>query len=160
MISGNGVTGNEITGSGSGPPGATGGLPGVVLALQKTTHHTLHALSAALADLSLNAAEINALANLGDGGTVNVRQLSDRTGTRASTLTGVLDRLENRGYLTRELDPADRRSFRLPLTEAGQAVARRVRAAVADLERGALGRLSATQLAGYHAVITALQEAC
>ena len=54
MISGNGVTGNEITGSGSGPPGATGGLPGVVLALQKTTHHTLHALSAALADLSLS----------------------------------------------------------------------------------------------------------
>ena len=160
MMSGNEVTGNEVIGSGSGLPGAAGGLPGVVLALQRTTHHTLHALSAALADLSLNAAEINALANLGDGGTVNVRQLSDRTGTRASTLTGVLDRLENRGYLTRELDPADRRSFRLPLTEAGQAVADRVLAAVADLEREALGRLSATQLAGYHAVITALQEAC
>src|ERR1700683_2398040 len=160
MISGNEVTGNEVTGSGSGLPGATGGLPGVVLALQKTTHHTLHALSAALADLSLNAAEINALANLGDGGPVNVRQLRDRTGTRASTLTGVLDRLETRGYLTRELDPADRRSFRLPLTEAGQAVADRVLAAVANLEREALGRLSATQLAGYHAVITALQEAC
>jgi len=160
MISGNGITGNEVTGSGSRLPGAAGGLPGVVLALQKTTHHTLHALSVALADLSLNVAEINALANLGDGGTVNVRQLSDRTGTRASTLTGVLDRLENRGYLTRELDPADRRSFRLPLTEAGQAVAGRVLAAVADLERDALARLSATQLAGYHAVITALQEAC
>ena len=159
MISGNGITENGVTGSGSGLPGAAGGLPGVVLALQKTTHHTLHALSAALADLSLSAAEINALANLGDGGTVNVRQLSDRTGTRASTLTGVLDRLENRGYLTRELDPADRRSFRLPLTEAGQAVAGRVLAAVADLERDALARLSATQLAGYHAVVTALQEA-
>jgi MarR family transcriptional regulator, organic hydroperoxide resistance regulator len=170
MISGNelsedGVTGHAGSVSGrpagaDGRPGAAGGLPGVVLALQKTTHHTLHALSAALADLSINAAEINALANLGDGGTVNVRQLSDRTGTRASTLTGVLDRLENRGYLTRELDPADRRSFRLPLTEAGQAVADRVLAAVANLERDALGRLSATQLAGYHAVITALQEAC
>jgi MarR family transcriptional regulator, organic hydroperoxide resistance regulator len=170
MISGNelsedGVTGHAGSVSGrpagaDGRPGAAGGLPGVVLALQKTTHHTLHALSAALADLSINAAEINALANLGDGGTVNVRQLSDRTGTRASTLTGVLDRLENRGYLTRELDPADRRSFRLPLTEAGQAVADRVLAAVANLEREALGRLSATQLAGYHAVITALQEAC
>jgi DNA-binding MarR family transcriptional regulator len=160
MISGNGLTEDGVTGSGSGLTGAAGGLPGVVLALQKTTHHTLHALSAALADLSLSAAEINALANLGGGGTVNVRQLSDRTGTRASTLTGVLDRLENRGYLTRELDPADRRSFRLPLTEAGQAVAGRVLTAVADLERDALGRLSATQLAGYHAVVTALQEVC
>jgi DNA-binding MarR family transcriptional regulator len=156
MMSENGISEHGVTRG----AGTAGGLPGVVLALQKTTHHTLHALSAGLADLSLNAAEINALANLGDGGTVNVRQLSDRTGTRASTLTGVLDRLENRGYLTRELDPADRRSFRLPLTETGQAVAGRVLAAVADLERDALARLSATQIAGYHAVVTALQEAC
>ena len=137
-----------------------GGLPGPVLALHRTTHHTLHALGAALAGLNLGAAEVNALANLGDGGTLSVRQLSERTGTRATTLTGVLDRLENRGYLTRELDPADRRSFRLPLTEAGQAAAAQVRTAIADLERDALARLSPAQLAGYHAVITALGEAC
>jgi MarR family transcriptional regulator, organic hydroperoxide resistance regulator len=131
-----------------------------VLALQRTTHHTLHALSAALAGENLNAAEINALANLAEGGTLNVRQLSERAGTRASTLTGVLDRLADRGYLTRELDPSDRRSFRLPLTKAGQAVAARVLAAVADLEREATAGLSATQIAGFHAVLTALQEAC
>jgi MarR family transcriptional regulator, organic hydroperoxide resistance regulator len=131
-----------------------------VLALQRATHHTLQALSAALADLNLSAAEINALASLGEGGTLSIRQLSERTGTRASTLTSLLDRLENRGYLVRELDPADRRSFRLPLTKAGQAVAAQVLAAIADLERNALSRLDATQLAGYHAVITALQEAC
>ena len=130
-----------------------------MLALQRATHHTLHALSAMLSDLNLSAAEINALANLGEGGTLNIRQLSERTGTRASTLTSLLDRLENRGYLTRELDPADRRSFRLPLTAAGQAAAAQVLAAIADLERTALSRLDATQLAGYHAVITALQEA-
>ena len=136
------------------------GLPSPVLALQRATHHTLHALSAALADLNLSAAEINALANLGEAGTLNIRQLSERTGTRASTLTSLLDRLENRGYLARELDPADRRSFRLPLTKAGQTAAAQVLAAIADLERSALSRLDATQLAGYHAVITALQEAC
>ena len=131
-----------------------------MLALQRATHRTLQALSSSLADLSLSAAEINVLANLGEGGMVSVRQLSERTGTRASTLTGLLDRLENRGYVTRELDPADRRSFRLPLTEAGQAAAARVLAAIADLEREALARLDAAQLAGYHAVINALQEAC
>ena len=130
-----------------------------MLALQRATHHTLHVLSAALADLNLSPAEINALANLAEGGTLNIRQLSERTGTRASTLTSLLDRLENRGYLARELDPADRRSFRLPLSAAGQAAAAQVLAAIADLERTALSRLDATQLAGYHAVITALQEA-
>ena len=132
----------------------------MVLALQRATHHTLRALSAALADLNLSAAEINALANLGEGGTLSVRQLSERAGTRASTLTGLLDRLENRGYLVREVDPADRRSFRLPLTDQGRAVAARARAAITDLERTALSRLDAAQLAGYHAVISALEEAC
>jgi MarR family transcriptional regulator, organic hydroperoxide resistance regulator len=135
------------------------GLPGIVLALQRTTHHTLHVLSGALDDLNLSAAEINVLANLADRGTLNVRELSAETGTRATTLTGILDRLENRDYLTRELDPTDRRSFRLPLTEAGQAVAGRVRAAVADLERDATARLSETQIAGFHAVVAALQTA-
>jgi MarR family transcriptional regulator, organic hydroperoxide resistance regulator len=131
-----------------------------VLALLRTTHCTLHALGSALADLNLGAAEINVLANLADRGALNVRELSAETGTRASTLTGVIDRLEGRGYLTRELDAADRRSFRLPLTELGQAVAARVHAAVTDIERDALAGLSATQIAGFHAVITALREAC
>jgi MarR family transcriptional regulator, organic hydroperoxide resistance regulator len=131
-----------------------------VLALHRTTHCTLHALGSALADLNLGAAEINALANLADRGALSVRELSAETGTRATTLTGVLDRLESRGYLTRELDATDRRSFRLPLTPAGQAVAERVRAAVADIERDALAGLSATQIAGFHAVITALQHDC
>lgn len=130
-----------------------------VLALQRTTHLTLHALSTALADLSLTAAEINALANLASRGARNVRQLSTETGTKASTLTNVLDRLERRGYLVRELDAADRRSFRLLLTESGDAVATRVLDAVADLESRALGTLSPAQIAGFHAVITALQEA-
>jgi len=130
-----------------------------VLALHRTTHHTLHALSGALADLNLGAAEINTLANLADRGALNVRELSAETGTRTTTLTGVLDRLENRGYLTRELDPGDRRSFRLPLTEAGRAAAERVRTAVADLERDALARLTETQIAGFHAVVAALQAA-
>jgi DNA-binding MarR family transcriptional regulator len=130
-----------------------------VLALQRATHRTLHALSTALADLNLTAAEINALANLASRGELNVRQLSAETGTRASTLTNVLDRLEHRGYLVRELDAADRRSFRLVLTESGGTVAARVLDAVADLEARALQALSHSQIADFHAVITALQEA-
>jgi MarR family transcriptional regulator, organic hydroperoxide resistance regulator len=130
----------------------------VVLALQRTTHHTLHALGSALADLNLSAAETNVLANLAGRGALNVRELAAETGTRATTLTGVLDRLESRGYLTRELDPSDRRSFRLPLTDSGREVAGRVLAAVGELEDAALAQLSAVQIAGFHAVIDALQE--
>jgi DNA-binding MarR family transcriptional regulator len=141
-----------------------------VQALQRATHVTLHALSTTLAGLHLTAAEINALANLADRGALggrgepsidqlSVSQLSDATGTKPSTLTNVLDRLEHRGYLHRELDATDRRSFRLVLTESGDAVAAQVRDAITDLETRALGRLSARQIAGFHAVVAALQEA-
>jgi MarR family transcriptional regulator, organic hydroperoxide resistance regulator len=130
----------------------------VLLALQRATHQTLQALSVALAALDLTPSEINTLANLADGRSRNVRELSIDTGTRATTLTGVLDRLERRGYLTRELDPDDRRSFRLKLTAPGRAAARKVRAAVTELETTALAGLSTRQLAGYHAVVSALQE--
>jgi DNA-binding MarR family transcriptional regulator len=134
------------------------GESSMLLALQRATHRTLHALTAALADLDLTASEINTLANLADGRARNVRALSVDTGTRATTLTGVLDRLERRGLLIRELDPNDRRSFRLALTDSGRDVAAQVSAAVSDLEARALAGLSPRQLAGYHAVITALQE--
>jgi DNA-binding MarR family transcriptional regulator len=130
----------------------------VLLALQRATHHTLHALATALAELDLTASEINTLANLADRQPRNVSELSTDTGIRTTTLTGVLDRLERRGYLTRELDAADRRSFRLVLTAPGKAVAARVHRAVSRLERNALAGLSARQLTGYHTVIRALQE--
>jgi DNA-binding MarR family transcriptional regulator len=136
------------------------GLPGPVLALQRTTHHTLRALSTALADLRLSAGEINALANLAGRGALNVSQLSAETGTKPSTLTSILDRLEERGYLVRELDVQDRRSFRLVLTKQGTVTARRIAGTIADLENDALARLSASQLAGFHAVMSALEEAC
>jgi DNA-binding MarR family transcriptional regulator len=127
-----------------------------ILALQRATHHTLSALGAALADLQLTASETNALANLADGKPRSVRELSGDTGTRATTLTGVLDRLERRGYLARELDPADRRSFRLRLTPSGETVAARVAKTVAELEGAALSGLSKAQINGFHAVLEAL----
>jgi DNA-binding MarR family transcriptional regulator len=129
-----------------------------LLALQRATHVVLHALGTALADLHLTGAEINALANLAGHGALSVSQLSAETGTKASTLTSVLDRLERRGYLVRELDAADRRSFRLVLTDSGNTVAARAREVIADLEHRALGSLSPAQIAGFHAVITALGE--
>jgi MarR family transcriptional regulator, organic hydroperoxide resistance regulator len=136
------------------------GLPSIVLALHRTTHQTLHALGAALAsaELTLSAAEINALANLASGA-LSVRQLSEATGTKPSTLTSLLDRLEHRGLLIRELDATDRRSFRISLTERGAAAAAQVTSAIAALEHDALAGLSAGQVAGYHAVITALAAA-
>jgi DNA-binding MarR family transcriptional regulator len=130
----------------------------VLLALQRATHRTLRSLADDLSALDITASEINVLANLADGRTRTVRELGLDTGTKATTLTGVLDRLERRGYLARDLDPADRRSFRITLTATGIAASADVLRAISELEHHALGRVPDRDLRGYHAVIAALLE--
>ena len=130
----------------------------VILALHRATHATLYALTTALADLDLPAADIDVLAILADGAGRTVGALATATATRPSTLTSLLDRLTGRGYIARELDAADRRSFLISLTPAGRAVAEHAAAAIADLERQALATVTPAQRAGFHTVIDALTE--
>jgi DNA-binding MarR family transcriptional regulator len=129
-----------------------------ILALHRATHATLHALTTRLADLDLPAADINVLANLADGVARTVGALADATATRPSTLTSLLDRLTGRGFIVRETDLADRRSFVIRLTPAGQAAAERAAAAIADLERQALAAVTPAERAGFHALLDALTE--
>jgi DNA-binding MarR family transcriptional regulator len=130
----------------------------VVLALHRATHATLHVLATRLAGLNLSASEINVLANLADGRNRSVGEIASDTATKPTTLTSVLDRLERRGYLTRDLDPADRRSFLVSLTADGRRIAAAARAAAADLEHAALTGVSDADLAGFRAVTRALTE--
>jgi DNA-binding MarR family transcriptional regulator len=131
----------------------------VILALQRAAHATLRALADRLAELSLAPSEVNALARLADGRARTIGELAHDTATRPTTLTSLLDRLVGRGYLVRELDPADRRSFLVSLTPAGRPVAAATRAAMADLERRGLAGISAADLAGFRAVVHALTGA-
>jgi MarR family transcriptional regulator, organic hydroperoxide resistance regulator len=130
----------------------------LILSLHRATHATLHVLAARLAGLALSAAEINVLANLADRRDRSVGELAADTATKPTTLTSVLDRLAHRGYVTRELDPSDRRSFRVSLTADGRGVADAVRTAADDLERTALAAISDIDLAGFLAVTRALTE--
>jgi len=107
---------------------------------QRVTHRLLAVLDEALADLGLSAAEINALACIGEETTV--RELVAATAQRPSTLTGVLDRLERRGSIERAPNPADRRSVLVRLTPEGRRQAARVAVAFTALEE----RLPAAEL--------------
>ena len=130
----------------------------MVLALHRATHVTLHVLATRLAGLNLSASEINVLANLADGRNRSVGEIASDTATKPTTLTSVLDRLERRGYLIRDLDPADRRSFLVSLTADGRRTAAAARGAAAELERAALARVSDADLAGFRTVTRALTE--
>ncbi|MFJ6485212.1 MULTISPECIES: MarR family winged helix-turn-helix transcriptional regulator [unclassified Streptomyces] len=129
-----------------------------LLALQRATHATLQVLAGELVDLDLTASEINALANLADGHGRTVSELGAAVGTRPSTLTSVLDRLERRGHITRGARPGDRRAVLVVLTDSGQVAAARIRRTITDLERRALDGLSPEAVAGLRAALRAMTE--
>jgi DNA-binding MarR family transcriptional regulator len=101
---------------------------------QRVTHRLLAALEDELPGLGLTPGEVNALICFGDDRALAVRELVSATGQRKSTLTGVLDRLERRGLITREPDPADRRALRAVLTAEGGRAAAAVAEAFAAVE--------------------------
>jgi MarR family transcriptional regulator, organic hydroperoxide resistance regulator len=129
-----------------------------LLALQRATHATLQLLAAELVDLDLTASEINALANLADGRGRTVSELGAAVGTRPTTLTSVLDRLERRGHITRGARPGDRRAVLIELTAAGRETAATIRQAVTDLEQRALGGLPADVIVALRRALQALTE--
>ena len=71
----------------------------------------------------------------------------------------MLDRLAKRGYLTRDIDPSDRRSFLLHLTPDGAKAASAAYAAMAAIEREAISSLTPADLAGFSNVVRALEAA-
>jgi DNA-binding MarR family transcriptional regulator len=70
----------------------------------------LQLLGAASADkIGINVTDLNCLNILALGGRLTAGELAKRTGLTTASITGVLDRLEEAGFVRRERDPGDRR---------------------------------------------------
>ncbi|WP_370680993.1 MarR family winged helix-turn-helix transcriptional regulator [Comamonas sp. GB3 AK4-5] len=80
----------------------------------------------------------------GDGSTQ--KALAERVGLDGSSLVRLLDILEARGWLERRADPADRRSKRIYLTEAGHAAVDRIRATMLEAELAMLQDLDEAEV--------------
>jgi MarR family transcriptional regulator, organic hydroperoxide resistance regulator len=143
----------------SGPASEPAPAWSAVLAVQRAAHASVHLLSARLADLGLTGSEINALANLADGRRRTVSALAAAAGVRATTMTSVLDRLEQRGLVRRGPAAGDRRAVLVALTETGEQAAAAIGAAIAGLERSALAGLDAAAIGGLRAGLDALAKA-
>ena len=129
-----------------------------LLALQRATHATLQTLATELVDLDLTPSETNALANLADGRGRTVSELGAAIGSKPTTLTGVLDRLERRGHITRGTLAGDRRSVLIELTPSGRTTAEAILRTIGELERRALADLGPEKVAAFHEVLRALTE--
>ena len=77
---------------------------------------------------------------------------------KRSTLTSMVDRLEERGLLRREPNPDDRRSWQLAIERAGATIATRLISQGEALEREIEKRVTPRQKAGFDAVLAAITE--
>jgi DNA-binding MarR family transcriptional regulator len=80
----------------------------------------------------------------------SMRSLANAQGCDASNMTGIADRLEERGLVERRTDPHDRRVKLLTVTDEGRAVLARLRRSMLDALPGApgLGPHERRELAG------------
>src|SRR6516164_5568956 len=77
-------------------------------------------------------------------GAITPTEVSEQTGLPPSTVTRVLDRLEQRGFITRSSVPSDRRKIAVEIVESKAAeVAQHYTGKVAQIERLNVGRTRA-----------------
>ncbi len=74
-------------------------------------------------------------------------EVAERMITREPDITRLLDRMEERGWVHRRKDPADRRVTRAFLTLAGRELVDRLDAPVAAMQKHCLGHLDEAKLA-------------
>ena len=77
---------------------------------------------------------------------------------KRSTLTSILDRLVDRGLITRKVGESDRRTFVIMPTAKGRRLAQRVKRHLSDLERAVIRRVSAADIQGFKNVLSALEQ--
>ncbi|MFF8259054.1 MarR family winged helix-turn-helix transcriptional regulator [Streptomyces virginiae] len=109
----------------------------------------LHRIAAGrlLRDLGLHPGQEFLMMHLWDSGAVRQSELIKAVGLDPSTVTKMLQRLEQSGHVRRRPDPADRRASLVEATEASCGLLVEVRGAWGELERQTLDGLDETERA-------------
>lgn len=110
------------------------------------------------ADAEVTQGEAHILAHLRAEGDSTIAQLHKAFAHKRSTLTSILDRMAERGWISREADSRDRRTFRVRLTRQGAKVASRIYAHLEKLERSVLRGLSEAEARVFREVLERLED--
>ena len=131
------------------------------LRLVPAIHRATHRIGLFLADLrddSLSQGESHILASLATSGPATIAELHRGLAHKRSTLTSILDRLSERGYVTRDVGVADRRTFVITPTVKGLQIAKRVHRHLSDLEDAVAKRVTADDFKGFMKVVSAVED--
>jgi DNA-binding MarR family transcriptional regulator len=129
----------------------------LIPAVHRATHRVGLYLARGRKD-ALSQGESHILAMLAASSPLTVGELHSGLAHKRSTLTSILNRLVDRGLITREVGEADRRTFVVAPTARGRRAARDVFQRLADLERAVAARVSDADLAGFARVAAAIEQ--
>lgn len=96
-------------------------------ALADLAHHVLHLFADAGRGHKLSQQQVELVCAVIVRGSVGMTELGSVMHAEKSSLSNLVDRLEQRGLVARTRDPRDRRATRVSLTSAGTIVATRIR---------------------------------
>jgi len=139
-------------------PAPHGGQPSIPALMRAARGSYAQVIGARLAaagfdDLPRNGPFVlGALANWGGSASDMTRAL----GVTKQAASQLIDTLVLRGYLTREVNPSDRRRMAIDLTDRGRAAAAVVRGAVGEVDAQLAEMISPAELAGLRAGLAAL----
>jgi DNA-binding MarR family transcriptional regulator len=125
--------------------------------IHRATHRIGLYLSA-VGDGSLSQGEAHILALLASASPATIADLHRGLAHKRSTLTSILDRLADRGLITRTVGTEDRRTFLVAPTATGRTVAARVKRDLVDLEQAVARRVGAADVAAFLKVVSAIEE--
>ncbi len=106
----------------------------------------------------LTPSQLSTLSSVGMCGPVRLGDLAATERIAPSTLTRLVNVLEERGYLLRQPAPGDARAFLVTVTDSGRDVLERIRAEATNLLTDILTTLPAAQLAALEAALPALEQ--
>jgi DNA-binding MarR family transcriptional regulator len=86
-------------------------------------------------DSGLTLAQLRSLFLIANEGSTNFRKLAEALGVTPSNVTGIVDRLEEQGLVSRTQNPEDRREMTLQATDKGKAL-------VSDLKEAGIKRMT------------------
>ena len=129
------------------------------LHLHHITHTVQRRLSAHLEGYDLTLAQFGVLAHLQAAPHISQQALADWLFVTKGNIVGVLNRLEDRGFVERRPDPEDGRMHMVSLTEQGAALAARVVPEHEELVAVCMGVIAPEEQRTLHQLVHMLDRA-
>jgi DNA-binding MarR family transcriptional regulator len=106
--------------------------------ITKAQHNVHQIFKAELAPHGITPGQYAVLRCLWDENGLTARKLAERLHLDGSTITGILDRMEQKGFIEKLVDPKDRRALQVMLTEKGQKLEKPLSQAIVKANQKAL----------------------